>query len=53
MEKDIRIYTQEYCIGWQDVDPEGRLKLKTMSAWMQETAWKHAGQLGYGSDFNF
>jgi acyl-ACP thioesterase len=51
MEKDIRIYTQEYCIGWQDVDPEGRLKLKTMSAWMQETAWKHAGQLGYGSDF--
>lgn len=51
MREDIRLHTHEYHIGWQDVDPEGRLKLKSLIAWMQESAWKHAGQLGYGSDF--
>lgn len=51
MSEDKRIYTEEFQVGWQDVDPEGKLKMKALTLWIQEVSWKHAALLGYGNDF--
>ncbi len=51
MQLDEHIRTDYYHVGWQDVDPEGRITLKAISQMLQDSAWKHAGQLGFGFDF--
>jgi medium-chain acyl-[acyl-carrier-protein] hydrolase len=46
MQTDERIRTDYYHVGWQDVDCEGRITMKAITQMLQDSAWKHTGQLG-------
>jgi len=49
--EDKVILKQKKTIGWHDVDAKGRLKLSALAVFLQEAAWIHSQQLGFGYDF--
>lgn len=43
--------TDQYQIAWQDVDANGKMTLRAFSNFLQESAWRHANEVGFG--FNY
>ncbi len=40
-----------FTVGWQDADANGKLSMCAITQFLQESAWKHAQQYGFGYDF--
>lgn len=40
-----------YAVGWQDVNAKGKLSMRAITQYVQESAWKHSRKLGFGYDF--
>jgi acyl-ACP thioesterase len=40
-----------FSVGWQDVNAKGKLSMRAITQYLQESAWKHSRQLGFGYDF--
>ncbi|MFZ4465072.1 MAG: acyl-ACP thioesterase domain-containing protein, partial [Bacteroidales bacterium] len=38
-------------VGWQDVNAKGKLSMRAITQYLQESAWKHSRSLGFGYDF--
>ncbi len=49
--KSNNIRTDAYPVSWHDIDANGKLSLRSFAVFMQESAWKHAEDLGFGFDF--
>lgn len=45
------IRTDTYPVSWHDIDANGKQSLRSFAVFMQESAWRHAEDLGFG--FNF
>ncbi|MEN8228543.1 MAG: acyl-ACP thioesterase domain-containing protein [Bacteroidota bacterium] len=46
----VNTSTKEFSISSYDLDPKGQAKLTTLANFLQEMAYYHAGQLGFGYD---
>jgi acyl-ACP thioesterase len=40
-----------FSVGWQDVDATGKMSIRAITQFLQESAWKHSLQHGFGYDF--
>ena len=40
-----------FSVGWQDVNAKGKLSMRAITQYLQESAWKHSRRLGFGYDF--
>ncbi|MBU1370740.1 MAG: hypothetical protein KJ578_04695 [Bacteroidetes bacterium] len=49
--KSKTIRTDNVDVSWQDVDAHGQMSLRAFAVFMQESAWKHAEELGFGFGF--
>lgn len=49
--EDKVILKQKKTTGWHDVDAKGRLKLSSLAVFLQEAAWMHSQQFGFGYEF--
>ncbi len=38
-------------VGWQDVNAKGKLSMRAITQYLQESSWKHSRSLGFGYDF--
>ncbi len=47
MEKE-RTWTDKYQVNWHEADFRGNATLTTLCNFMQESAWRHAGHMGFG-----
>jgi medium-chain acyl-[acyl-carrier-protein] hydrolase len=43
-----KIWTEEFPIYWYDTDSNGNLKMSAIANYLQESAWRHANNLGFG-----
>ncbi|MFA8300247.1 MAG: acyl-[acyl-carrier-protein] thioesterase [Hyphomicrobiales bacterium] len=50
MEKQ-KIWTEDHCVGFHEVDFSGQMHLHSLFNYFQEAAWNHAGDTGFGFDF--
>lgn len=48
MNSPLSSRTDQYQIAWQDVDANGKMTLRAFSNFLQESAWRHANEVGFG-----
>lgn len=51
MTETQRTRTDSYQIAWQDIDANGKMTLRAFSNFLQESAWRHANEAGFGYHF--
>jgi Acyl-ACP thioesterase len=45
------LFQGHFTVSWQDIGKNGNLTLKAFANFLQETAWQHAQELGFGFDY--
>ncbi|MBU1008697.1 MAG: hypothetical protein KKD74_01055 [Bacteroidetes bacterium] len=46
-----KVHSETYRITWQDTDAKGLLSISALTRVLQESAWRHAGLLGFGFEY--